>query len=180
MSAEVELTERATVNLVRQVDRLVALSGTLESENARISAEVAKMGPVVQNLSKKVAAKAKSEEPRGPQPDWVGCRNPIVAVELLQTARTWVETYLVPYGRQAWPSCWPWHPPAVIAALFLDALTVQAFTNGKVSEPGDLFVRWVPITDRLVLPATAACMGAHFEQHGKQKKWTVDLDGMEE
>ena len=168
MSADVALTPVATVRLTERVDGLV-------SKTDRLGEEVAKMGTVLQSLSKRVAAKSKSEEERGVQPDWAGCRNSIEAVEMLQTARKWVETYWVPYGYQPWAPCWPWHPPAVIAALFLNALTVQAYTNGKPSDVGDLYVRWMPFAARHVRESIGGCLQeAHRVPIGKQQVWTVD------
>ena len=160
---------------------LVERLDKIDSRTQKIDAEVKRMGPVLQTLSKKVASAAKGkDDEEGSQPDWVGCRNPMDAAVLLKQAEGWVESYLVPFGGQAWPPCWPWHPTAVIAALVLGSLTVEAFSSAKPSDVGDIPARWVPVlAGRMVQHAMREC-GVSAHADGVGGSWTVDVDRLEE
>jgi hypothetical protein len=90
------------------------------------------------------------------QPDWLACRDPQVAEELLLELHDWTLRYAEPLGARLL-GCWPWHPGAV--ALLLAAMRHHSAVMAGDAESlvTDYLVRVVPSLGKRVRELADTC-----------------------
>lgn len=141
--------------MVRRMDALEGQFTRLEREKLRaLQGEIAAVKRAVARL---VEARGSG----GGQPDWLACRDPQVAEELLLEVAAWTTDYAIPLGADV-PGCWPWHPAAVAILLAASRHYVATMAGDAESLVTDYLVRILPAVGARVRSVASVC---HEEKH---------------
>jgi hypothetical protein len=141
--------------MVRRMDAIEGQFSRLEREKLRaIQGDIA---AVKRSLALLVAARGSGDG----QPDWLACRDPQVAEELLLQVAAWTTDYADPLETDL-PGCWPWHPAAVAILLAASRQHAAVMAGDAESLVTDYLVRILPSVGARVRAVASTC---HEEKH---------------